>query len=69
VGMVSGLMLGLAVGAGGLGIALTGYLADMIGLEPALELLFIPVSLATLLFFVLPYPWKILSGRSLRRGN
>ena len=69
VGMVSGLMLGLAVGAGGLGIALTGYLADMIGLEPALELLFIPVSLATLLFFILPYPWKILSGRSLRRGN
>ena len=62
VGMVSGLMLGFAVGAGGLGVALTGYFADMIGLEPALELLFIPIFVATVLFYVLPYPWKILSG-------
>ncbi|MBN1432032.1 MAG: MFS transporter [Methanomicrobiaceae archaeon] len=57
-GMVSGLMLGLAVGAGGLGVAVTGYIADMTSVSTAFGLLIIPVVISFLLFAVTPYPWK-----------
>jgi MFS transporter, FSR family, fosmidomycin resistance protein len=57
-GTVSGLMLGLAVGAGGLGVAITGYLADLTNVSTAFTLLIIPVVISILIFSVTPYPWK-----------
>ena len=44
VGLASGLVLGLAFGTGGVGTALSGYIADMIGLYQALWFLtFVPI--------------------------
>jgi len=57
-GTVSGLMLGLAVGAGGLGVAVTGYIADMTEVSTAFALLIIPVVISVLIFAATPYPWK-----------
>ncbi|WP_245618581.1 MFS transporter [Methanogenium cariaci] len=57
-GLVSGLMLGLAVGAGGLGVAVSGYIADVAGLTTAMLLITVPVALSLVFFaFVPPYPW------------
>lgn len=68
VGAISGLMLGLAVGAGGMGVAATGYIADTFSLEAALMTIPLPVIAAILLFSVVPYPWKSLAGfRAARR--
>jgi FSR family fosmidomycin resistance protein-like MFS transporter len=53
LGLASGLLLGLSMGAGGVGVALIGALGDAVGLGLALWTL-----LATLLFLVLPYPWR-----------
>ncbi|RXE57382.1 MFS transporter [Methanoculleus taiwanensis] len=61
VGVISGLMLGLAVGAGGMGVAVTGYIADTFSLEAALMTIPLPVIAAILLFSVVPYPWKSLA--------
>lgn len=57
-GFVSGLMLGLAVGAGGLGVAVSGYIADMAGLPLAMLLISVPVAVSLLFFAVVPYPWR-----------
>lgn len=59
-GTVSGLMLGLAVGAGGLGVAITGYIADLTNVSTAFTLLIIPVVISILIFSATPYPWKSL---------
>lgn len=64
-GFISGLMLGLAVGAGGLGVAVSGYIADMAGLPIAMLLVSVPVAVSLLFFAVVPYPWKT-SRRSLQ---
>ena len=37
VGLISGLFLGIAMGAGGIGVSISGYLADSIGLEGTLS--------------------------------
>ncbi len=58
VGLVSGLMLGLAVGAGGAGVAVSGYYADMTSLATSMQLFVLPVLVALVLFFLVPYPWK-----------
>jgi FSR family fosmidomycin resistance protein-like MFS transporter len=62
VGFASGVMLGVAMGAGGVGVAVNGYLADQFGLISA----FVPIPalifIAALLIFLLRYPWKILKG-------
>jgi len=62
VGLVSGLMLGLAVGVGGMGVAVTGWIADLTASLP-LGLTTIPlaIGLAFPLFLAVPYPWKSLS--------
>jgi FSR family fosmidomycin resistance protein-like MFS transporter len=60
VGLASGLVLGLAVGGGGLGVAITGALADSTSLMSALSLLPAPVLGAILCFVILPYPWRTL---------
>ncbi|MFA7198384.1 MAG: MFS transporter [Methanoculleus sp.] len=70
VGLVSGLMLGLAVGVGGMGVAVTGWIADLTASLP-LGLMTIPVAivLAVPFFLAVPYPWKVLArGRSPARG-
>ncbi|WP_342679175.1 MFS transporter [Methanofollis sp. UBA420] len=63
VGLASGLMLGLAVGAGGIGVAVSGAIADASSLGTALATLPLPVVAALLLVFAVPYPWKALAGR------
>jgi len=58
LGLASGLLLGLSMGAGGLGVALIGALGDAIGLAGALWTLLGITLVATVLFIVIPYPWK-----------
>nr|WP_245249732.1 MFS transporter [Methanolinea mesophila] len=69
VGFASGVMLGVAMGAGGVGVAVNGYLADQYGLISA----FVPIPalifIAALLIFLLKYPWKILKGRASLRNE
>ncbi len=65
VGLVSGLMLGLAVGVGGLGVAVTGWIADMTSLSIGFMTIPLAIILAIPFFLAVPYPWKILSrGKS-----
>jgi FSR family fosmidomycin resistance protein-like MFS transporter len=53
VGMASGLMIGFAIGVGGIGVLITGSLADAWGLQTALNLLIIlPVAAGILTHFV-----------------
>jgi FSR family fosmidomycin resistance protein-like MFS transporter len=61
VGLTSGLMLGVAVGAGGLGVAATGMIADRISLDAALSTIPILVIGSLLLMLLVRYPWKSLS--------
>jgi FSR family fosmidomycin resistance protein-like MFS transporter len=58
VGLASGIMLGLAIGFGGLGVAVNGIIADHYSLAAALGTIPIPIAGAILLMCVLPYPWK-----------
>lgn len=63
IGLASGLTLGLAVGGGGIGVAITGALADSFALDIALLTLAVPVAVSILLFMVLPYPWRLVPRR------
>jgi FSR family fosmidomycin resistance protein-like MFS transporter len=65
VGLASGIMLGLAIGFGGLGVAVNGIIADHYSLAAALGTIPIPIAGAILLMIVLPYPWKTLKRRHL----
>lgn len=57
VGLASGLVLGLSFGTGGLGTALSGYLADMIGLhQTAWVLALAPLLCALLVLFIRTTP-------------
>lgn len=60
VGLASGIMLGLAIGFGGLGVAVNGIIADHYSLAAALGTIPIPIAAAIILMCVLPYPWKTL---------
>ncbi len=66
VGLVSGLMLGLAVGVGGMGVAVTGWIADLTSLSVGLMTIPLAIVLAIPFFLAVPYPWKILSSVSIR---
>ena len=69
VGVVSGLMLGLAVGVGGLGVSITGWIADMTTLTLGLTTIPLAIVLAVPLFLLVPYPWKsLVRGRRPVRG-
>ncbi|HOV68308.1 MAG TPA: MFS transporter, partial [Methanoregulaceae archaeon] len=46
------------VGAGGIGVAITGLIADTWSLPLALTTVLPLLAVATLLYAVLPYPWK-----------
>ncbi|HOT02553.1 MAG TPA: MFS transporter [Methanolinea sp.] len=61
VGLTSGLMLGVAVGAGGLGVAATGLIADRLSLDAALSTIPLLVIGSLLLMLLVRYPWKSLS--------
>jgi FSR family fosmidomycin resistance protein-like MFS transporter len=60
VGLASGMMLGLAIGFGGLGVAVNGLIADHYSLAAALSTIPVPIALAVLMMVFLPYPWKSL---------
>jgi FSR family fosmidomycin resistance protein-like MFS transporter len=55
-GLASGLTLGFAFGAGGVGVALSGLLADALGLRLSLWILLALPALAGLLAFTLAPP-------------
>lgn len=57
-GTVSGLFLGLAVGSGGGGVAVTGYIADIASLDTAVWSLLVPIVASLVLFAMVPYPWR-----------
>jgi len=59
VGLTSGIMLGAALGVGGLGVAVTGVLADSFSLETALYILPVLILAACVIVYYLPYSWKI----------
>lgn len=63
IGLASGLMLGLAIGVGGLGVAINGMIADHYSLAAALGTIPVPLALALILMAVLPYPWKAFQRR------
>jgi len=65
VGLASGMMLGLAIGFGGLGVAVNGIIADHYSLAAALGTIPVPIIAAMLIMCVLPYPWKSLSSRNI----
>jgi MFS transporter, FSR family, fosmidomycin resistance protein len=60
VGLASGMMLGLAIGFGGLGVAVSGLIADHYSLGAALDTIPVPIAIAVMLMAFLPYPWKSL---------
>jgi FSR family fosmidomycin resistance protein-like MFS transporter len=60
VGLASGMMLGLAIGFGGLGVAVNGMIADHYSLAAALSTIPVPIAIAGILMILLPYPWKSL---------
>jgi FSR family fosmidomycin resistance protein-like MFS transporter len=72
IGLASGMMLGLAIGVGGLGIAVNGFIADHYSLTVALGTIPVPILAALVCMIVLPYPWKSLKGffyRNIPREN
>ncbi len=69
VGLASGIMLGLAIGFGGLGVAVNGLIADHYSLAAALGTIPVPITAAVLLMVILPYPWKYLHSISAHEGR
>jgi len=63
VGLASGMMLGLAIGFGGLGVAINGMIADHYSLAAALGTIPVPIAAAVILMALVPYPWKMLKSR------
>jgi len=58
VGLASGMMLGLAIGFGGLGVAVNGMIADHYSLAAALGTIPLPIAAAVILMALVPYPWR-----------
>jgi len=58
IGMISGLFLGIAMGAGGIGVSLSGAIADQIGLAATLATFPVIILAAALLFVMVGYPRK-----------
>ncbi len=58
VGLISGVMLGLAVGAGGAGVAVIGGIADQFSLHVALAALPVLIVGSLVLAILIRYPWK-----------
>lgn len=58
VGMASGLILGLAMGIGGITVTILGWIADHLGIIFTLHLAFLLPLLAFVCFYLIPYPLK-----------
>ena len=58
LGMASGLILGLAMGIGGIGTTILGWIADQRSLYATLNITFVLPLLGLLLFSFIPYPPK-----------
>jgi len=58
LGMASGLILGLAMGVGGIGTTIFGWVADQWGVPFTLQIIFILPLLGLLTFSFIPYPPK-----------
>jgi FSR family fosmidomycin resistance protein-like MFS transporter len=56
LGIASGLMVGLAIGTGGIGITLLGVLADHLGVPFALKSIFVLPIIGLFLSMILQYP-------------
>jgi FSR family fosmidomycin resistance protein-like MFS transporter len=67
IGLASGMMLGLAIGFGGLGVAVNGIIADHYSLAAAFGTIPVPIIAAILIMCILPYPWKSLSSHNVRK--
>ena len=68
IGLASGMMLGVAIGFGGLGVAINGMLADQYSLQAALSTIPAPIIGAIILMLLVPYPWKTLKKRTRKTG-
>lgn len=58
IGMISGLFMGIAMGAGGLGVSVSGAIADHLGLTATLTLFPVLLLIAALLFLLVRSPRK-----------
>jgi FSR family fosmidomycin resistance protein-like MFS transporter len=58
LGMASGLLLGFAMGVGGISTTILGWVADHWGIPAALQATFVLPALAFLTFLPIPYPPK-----------
>jgi len=68
VGMASGLMLGVAIGAGGIGVAVNGILADTFSLSAALATIPALILVSAGIMLMVRYPWRALEQREERIG-
>jgi FSR family fosmidomycin resistance protein-like MFS transporter len=69
VGMASGLMLGVAIGAGGIGVAVNGILADTYSLSAALATIPVLILISAVIMLMVRYPWKALERRGGGEGT
>ncbi|NWF93511.1 MAG: MFS transporter [Syntrophaceae bacterium] len=65
LGMASGLILGLAMGVGGIGTTIFGWVADHWGLGLTLQIIFLLPLFAALTFFFIPYPARLQKKQTL----
>ena len=63
VGIASGMMIGVAIGAGGVGVAFSGMIADSYSLISALATIPVLILVSASLMSRVRYPWKLLAGR------
>ncbi|HQB99735.1 MAG TPA: hypothetical protein PKX11_04180, partial [Methanospirillum sp.] len=56
IGLVSGLFLGIAMGAGALGVSISGAVADMAGLYTSLGTFPIIIAVSVILFMLVKTP-------------
>jgi FSR family fosmidomycin resistance protein-like MFS transporter len=56
VAMASGLILGLAMGVGGIATTVFGWLADQFGIPFTLQATFFLPFVASVVFYFIPYP-------------
>jgi FSR family fosmidomycin resistance protein-like MFS transporter len=56
IGMISGLFMGIAMGAGGLGVSVSGAVADHLGLTATLTLFPVIILIAAILFLIVRVP-------------
>jgi FSR family fosmidomycin resistance protein-like MFS transporter len=70
LGMASGLLLGFAMGIGGISTTILGWVADHWGVPAALQATFVLPILAFLSFLPIPYPPKPIqkAARGLRNN-